>query len=760
MAHGAPMIGQLLDRRYKIQKVLGTNGWGQTYLAVDTHRPGEPKCVVKELRLPRSQGKSLEIVEILFKKKVEFLEKIGKHDQIPQLLALFQEKKEFYLVEEFITGHPLSDEIGRGMPMAEDQLCKLLHEILEILIFVHGHGIVHRQVTTENLIRRKQDGKLVLINFSLVQEQEIDSHLLLTPERQASEKNNEEQTVDRQLVLEVAQSQSYNTDIYGVGAIGIEAVTGLTVKDLMEISDEQNPQNPILKWHDRVTLRPQLFSLLDKMVDPDPNERYQSVPEVLGALKKLKTQPSTIPQKQMRVPPPPPPAKPAPIPATQVDISPSPELETEPTMNDGSKQKLAIAAALAILFSGFLGWTLYQNNYRNQRVAELSNSAQERAESGDGHAAIQQFTQAISLKPTLESYYQRGNAQLDLGNYEAAVDDYSAVLQQDPNNVAAYFNRGLAYLQLSQFMKAVDDYTKVISINPNDVDAYYQRGLAYQQFNKHTEAIADYTQAIQLNPEDVTALMNRGLSFSAAGDKQTAIDDFTQAIRIDPNNSQAYYSRGRARFFLADYEGAMNDYTEAIRISPDDADTYVNRCGAYLNLAEYDLAIADCSQAIELNPDDPAAYSNRCLAYTNLEEYPEAITDCTLAIRLNPDGAKAYSNRGMARAAANDFQGAIDDYTEAIRLIPNDAVAFSNRGSVYDNLGQYPEALLDYTQAIQFKDDYDIAYYKRGLIRVQLKDKVGAIADFEKAGKLCLDRGRTGCYRDAQYQIDLLQNQR
>jgi tetratricopeptide (TPR) repeat protein len=749
MAQGAAMIGQLLDRRYRIEKILGSNGLGKTYLAVDTHRPGEPKCVVKQMRLPRTQGKTLEILELIFKKKVEFLEKIGKHDQIPQLLAFFQENKEFYLVEEFIIGHPLSDEIGHGIPMPEDQLLLLLHEIIEILIFVHGHGMVHRQVRAENLMRRAQDGKLVLIDFSPIKEIEAQ---LLKAQRQSTE--NKVQNLESQLALDFAQSQAYNTDIYGVGLIGIEAIAGLSAKDLMEISDAQNPQNPILEWHHQVKVRPQLVSMLDKMVHPDPSERYQSAPEVLAALKKLKVRPSNPYPGLTPVPPPPPPIKPARVPPTQVELTS--ELKTEKTI-PWPMLGMAISVGLVLLLSGS-AWMLYNQNYTNQRAEELKSSAQERAESGDELAAIQQFTEAIALKPTGESYYQRGNAQFDLGNYQAAVEDYTAALEKDPNYVAAYFNRGLAYLELNQLQLAVDDYSKAIELNSNDADAYYQRGLASHRLKDYSGAIADYTSVIQLNSQDATAFINRGLSYSAADDKQSAIADFTQAIRIDPNNAQAYYSRGRARFFLADYQGAMEDYTEALRIAPEDADTYVNRCGAYLNLANYDKAIADCNQAIELNPKDPAAYSNRCLAYTNLQQYLEALVDCTQAIRLEPDAAKAYSNRGMARAAAEDFQGAIDDYTEAIRLVPNDAVAYSNRGTVYYDLGKYPEALLDYTQAIQFKADYDIAYYKRGLIRVQLKDKAGAIADFQKAGKLCLDRGRTGCYHDAQYQIDLLQD--
>ncbi|HSF70660.1 MAG TPA: hypothetical protein VLA25_00050, partial [Methylotenera sp.] len=79
------MIGQLLDRRYRIIKVLGSNSFGQTFLAADTHRPGYPQCVVKQLHPPSYNPRTLNILQLLVKKKAETLEKLGKHDQIPQL---------------------------------------------------------------------------------------------------------------------------------------------------------------------------------------------------------------------------------------------------------------------------------------------------------------------------------------------------------------------------------------------------------------------------------------------------------------------------------------------------------------------------------------------------------------------------------------------------------------------------------------------------------------------------------------------------
>jgi serine/threonine protein kinase len=67
------MIGQLLDRRYRIIKVLGSSQFGQTYLAADTHRPGYPQCVVKQLRSPSNHPRTLHVLEHFFKKKAETL---------------------------------------------------------------------------------------------------------------------------------------------------------------------------------------------------------------------------------------------------------------------------------------------------------------------------------------------------------------------------------------------------------------------------------------------------------------------------------------------------------------------------------------------------------------------------------------------------------------------------------------------------------------------------------------------------------------
>ena len=273
------MVSQLLDGRYQIIEVIETGEFGQTYLAKDIRRPGEPQCFVKHLRPGTTEPKLINTTRRLFQKEAEVLEKLGQHDQIPQLFAYFEENEEFFLVESFVAGHSLSTEIVPGKPLTEDKMIPLLKELLEILVFVHGQGVIHRDIKPGNLIRRYSDNKLVLIDFGSVKEIHIAQRQAPVTVRIG--------TLEYMPIEQFQYNPQLNSDIYALGMIGIQAMTGLPAYDLPKLRDLKNSNKGEIVWRHLAACSQALADVLDNMVRYDFRERYQSAAEALADLRKI-----------------------------------------------------------------------------------------------------------------------------------------------------------------------------------------------------------------------------------------------------------------------------------------------------------------------------------------------------------------------------------------------------------------------------------------------------------------------------------------
>ncbi|WP_392531175.1 CHASE2 domain-containing protein [Nostoc sp. C117] len=285
------LSGKVLARRYKIIKVLGAGGFSETYIAEDTQRPGNPRCVVKQLKPNNTKLEGLQLARRLFNSEAQTLEKLGNHPQIPQLLAYFEEDEEFYLVQEQIIGHPLSQELPPGRVIEESAAIKIVKDLLQTLTFVHENNVIHRDIKPSNIIRRHSDGKLVLIDFGAVKEVTAKQ-----PEPQ-------EQTaftigIGTQGYAPTEQCigrPQYSSDIYAVGMVGIKALTGITPRELNRDADGQ------IEWSDayggklRSHVSHSLAQILSKMVQDDFKQRYQSASDALEAFNDLVNSQNTYP---------------------------------------------------------------------------------------------------------------------------------------------------------------------------------------------------------------------------------------------------------------------------------------------------------------------------------------------------------------------------------------------------------------------------------------------------------------------------------
>ncbi|MEO1386478.1 MAG: CHASE2 domain-containing protein [Cyanobacteria bacterium J06634_6] len=275
------MLGKTLNGRYKLTRILGAGGFGQTYLAIDIQQSHRPQCVVKQLK-PASQDKTfLAVARRLFDTESKTLKKLGNHAQIPNALDFFEEENEFYLVQEYIDGESLEEEIQRVGKFSEAQAIALLEAVLPVLSFIHKNHVIHRDLKPDNLIRRPT-GEVVLIDFGAVKEIRTN---LITGERSTLTIGIGTQgyTPSEQL----SGKPRYSSDLYALGMTVINALTGKSPTDLPEALGSLEPQ-----WEDHAEVSLGLAVLLNKMTRHYIHQRYQSVDEVTHDLTRLEELPA------------------------------------------------------------------------------------------------------------------------------------------------------------------------------------------------------------------------------------------------------------------------------------------------------------------------------------------------------------------------------------------------------------------------------------------------------------------------------------
>ncbi|NEO56623.1 MAG: protein kinase [Okeania sp. SIO3B5] len=280
------LVDRTLLGRYRITDFLGEGGFGETYLAVDMALPGHPQCVVKKLKKnPRPEV--LQIARRLFDTEAKTLYELGQHEQIPQLLAHFEEDGEFFLVQEFVKGHDLDEEIIPGKRLDETSVIRLLLEILEILKYVHNNNIIHRDLKPSNLMRREEDNKLVMIDFGAVKELSV-----LSINKQG--KTTPTIAVGTPIYMAPEQANGFPklcSDIHALGILAIQAITGLYLQEI-----RRDNTGEIIGW-ENFQISKQLANVLKKMVRYDYKERYKNASEALQDLVGISSKQRKFPVK-------------------------------------------------------------------------------------------------------------------------------------------------------------------------------------------------------------------------------------------------------------------------------------------------------------------------------------------------------------------------------------------------------------------------------------------------------------------------------
>jgi formylglycine-generating enzyme required for sulfatase activity len=258
-----------IQERYRALKVIGQGGFGKTFLAQDESKPSQPRCVIKQFIY--DDPATLREAQRLFEQEAVRLDDLGKHPQIPELLAHCEQEGRQYLVQEFIDGENLLQELNRAGRFSEAKIKDLLLDLLPVLQFIHAGQVIHRDIKPENIIRRRSDGRLVIVDFGAA--------------KMASQTALQKTGTTIGSAGYAAPEQAFGkalfaSDIYSLGVSCLHLLTNvnpLTMYDPVEG----------FAWRDFLVnqkVSNELGQILDKMTQPSVKQRYQSVVETLQVL--------------------------------------------------------------------------------------------------------------------------------------------------------------------------------------------------------------------------------------------------------------------------------------------------------------------------------------------------------------------------------------------------------------------------------------------------------------------------------------------
>jgi serine/threonine protein kinase len=279
-----------LRNRYRPIKSLGGGGFGKTYLAEDIDKLNA-QCVIKQFAPQISGTNAFQKAKELFLQEAQQLQQLGEHSQIPTLLAYFEENSRLYLVQQFIDGENLLEELEKQRIFSESKIRALLQDLLTTLNVVHDYDVIHRDIKPENIMRRRSDGKLILIDFGA------------SKQLQGTVKTGTSIGTFGYASLEQMQDGKVYpaSDLYSLGASCFHLLTGVHPWQLWQ----EDGYGWVKNWRNYLQkpINPDLGRILDKLLQKDYQQRYQSAQEVLLDLNRPQI-PPTVPYQHPQVSPP------------------------------------------------------------------------------------------------------------------------------------------------------------------------------------------------------------------------------------------------------------------------------------------------------------------------------------------------------------------------------------------------------------------------------------------------------------------------
>ncbi|MEM8674170.1 MAG: tetratricopeptide repeat protein [Cyanobacteria bacterium P01_G01_bin.67] len=741
--------GDVLAQRFHIIRELGSGGFATTYLAVDKLSIEHQKCAVKQLQ-PRFNSASVWAnAKERLATEAMVLQWLGKHEQIPEFVGHFEEKKQFYLVLEFIEGEEFEQEIHRQV-LNESQSIQFLFDILGILKSVHQQGIIHRDIKPSNLIRRKQDGKMILIDFGAVKEigtlafdtskQKLKTQIIGTPGYMPPEQNNGKPV--------------YSSDIY---ALGKTVIFGMTGKSPTEYEVEES--GALVAWNKKIAISEAFLKIVNRMTTDEISQRYQSAKEVLQDLEPLKLIGTTIGSKYQIV---------KYLEGEQeihsyvvesFDQSRSQSYLEILELN--TSQKPSLSKITQEIMIGFNNLSMIDKAHRIPSIVEYlvdeskiyivqeyiegKNLAQVVEDqlilsetevieividaanalntfhrqhiihgnikpsslikrSGEGKIALVDFNlvnEAINLLPNSQAGYVppeqiAGRAIYASDIYALGMTAIHILTGTSPQNLDKNPRTGeLLWHRKARispgFAKILD---KMICLDKNQRYPALNKVIRDLKKIKHKSRFKGLYKYLF-----ITVILTLGtvIGLTQWAQRVAILEFYKGDIKLEAKQYRQaidYYNNGLKK--LPNTRGQVRNFEQV----------WLKKAKAQRQLDNFQEALQTCSTALKYY-QSPQLWNCKALTFYSLKKYDSAIASYNKAIKIDPENVWLWNNRGEAYTRLKQFERAIFDFKKAIELDPNRSfVPWNNLGKLYYQQKEYQQAIEAYNEALAIKSEY------------------------------------------------------
>lgn len=631
--HPTPLGG-----RYKVISQLGSGGFSQTFLVQDLHLPNHPQCVVKQLVPQAPDSKGLEMARRLFDTEARVLYQLGDHNQIPALLAHFEEKQEFYLAQEYIDGIQLSQQLKEGHPWPEAKVAILLQEILEVLTFIHQRQVIHRDIKPSNLIRRYRDGRVVLIDFGAVKQvstQQVDPETGLT---------NLTIAIGTQGYMpneQMAGKPRFSSDVYAVGMIGIRALTGIHPKKFGE-----DPQTSEIAWRAYAPwVSPEFAAILDRMVRYDFRDRYPTAIEALEALQTLNIDlRDELTWSQ---------------PLLQTESAEAVDLPIGTLLPESTRSEISFDYTTPTVLAPSMGAVETQSTAALDLPASTNPSQplntlafEEMVLPSDNLLAWAQLddktVQEVQLQPTQRRWLPP--LLMTTGAVTLGATLIGLWLNFLPPSLSDWTLQGSAEEATPFYPIDLAQFSTEMPLLPSDrANQLIEKADRLRQAKQYQEALSAYNKAIKLKSDAAAAYWGRCDSLNALERPEQAIVACNDALAFDPNYPEALLGKGNAFEQQGRLLEALRLYEEASYLKPWLTQAWIAQGRVMQQFGRSAEAIPVLDQAIALDRNSAEAWSVRGEALWNLGRYNQAIASLDKALLIDPNYADAVELRQKAR---------------------------------------------------------------------------------------------------------------